>query len=82
MADTDQSTSQGPDLAPVDVLGVIQRTLTDLHGYCSQHPTRVDPQVCMQALERVAGFVGWLPPTQQMPAPQAGQAPAKGARAN
>lgn len=43
-----------------DILGIIQRSLMELHSYCGQPPHNVDPQVCMQVLERTASFVGRL----------------------
>ena len=44
-----------------DILGIVQRGLMELHGYCGQHPQDVDPHVCMQYLERMASFVHKLP---------------------
>ena len=38
MADAQDSSGQGPILTPVDILGVIQRAMTDLHAYCGQPP--------------------------------------------
>ncbi len=47
-------------LSSSDILGIIQRSLMELHSYCGQTPDNVDPQVCMAVLERTAGFVGRL----------------------
>ncbi len=47
-------------LSSSDILGIIQRSLMELHSYCGQQPENVDPQVCMAVLERTAGFVGRL----------------------
>ena len=47
-------------LSSNDILGIIQRSLMELHAYCGQPPENVDPQVCMTVLERTASFVGRL----------------------
>lgn len=62
MPDKEQSTTEGPVLGAEDVLGVVQRTLHQLHGYCAQPPYAVDRDVCLHALQKAAYWLGHLPP--------------------
>ena len=62
MADTPDPQEFPMTLTTNDILGIIQRGLMELHGYCGQHPHNVDRSICLAALERVAQFVGQLPP--------------------
>lgn len=68
MAATPEPTGQGPILEPSDILGVVQRTLLELHGYCGQAPQHVNRDECMKALEKMAHWLGYFPP---LPAPPA-----------
>lgn len=51
-------------LTPNDLCGIIQRMLSELNAYLTQHPAQVDPAICMSYLERCATFVGRLPRPQ------------------
>lgn len=56
-----EETKNTIDLMPGDIVGAVQRMGQELHGYLSQHVSRVDPNVCMAYLERMAQFVRTLP---------------------
>lgn len=45
-------------LTPSNILGIIQRSLSELNAYCNQHPSQVDPHVCMRYLEETGIWVG------------------------
>lgn len=61
-------------LAPVDIVGIIQRQLRDLATYCDRPAEHVDPHVLLGYMGRIAEFAQRLPVPQQ-PAPQAADAP-------
>lgn len=44
-----------------DVLGIIQRQLSELNAYLSQAPANVDRDIVMAYLERSASFAQRLP---------------------
>lgn len=49
------------DLVPSDIVGAVQRMGHELNAYLSQHVSRIDPNVAMAYLERMASFVRALP---------------------
>ncbi len=66
-------------LAPVDIVGIVQRQLRDLATYCDRPADHVDPQVVLGYMGRIAEFV------QRLPVPVGAMAStetAEGARAN
>jgi len=67
-------------LAPVDIVGIVQRQLRDLAAYCDRPAEQVDPQVLLGYMGRIAEFVQRLPmPAGAMASPDTA---AEGARAN
>lgn len=65
-------------LAPVDIVGIVQRQLRDLATYCDRPAEQVDPQVVLGYMGRIAEFVQRLPlQPNTMPSTEA-----EGARAN
>jgi hypothetical protein len=65
MADAPESpAAQGPILEINDILAIVRTTATDLNAYCAQPPQYVDRNVCMHLLEKMAGWLGYLPPLQ------------------
>ena len=60
-APTEASAPTPLQLTPTDVLGSIQRLLTDLHHYLSAPQEHVDPRVVMSFLERGAQLTLALP---------------------
>ena len=60
-------------LAPVDLVGIIQRQLRDLATYCDRPAEHVDPHVLLGYMGRIAEFAQRLPVPQQ-PIAQAGDA--------
>ena len=59
MSEEDNNTKL--DLVPGDIIGAVQRMGQELHAYMSQHASRVDPNVAMAYLERMAQFGRTLP---------------------
>ncbi len=56
---------QIPTILPMEVLGIIQRSLGELNGYLGQPAGMVDPAMIMMRLERIVQWVCTLPPVQQ-----------------
>jgi hypothetical protein len=48
-------------LAPVDIVGIIQRQLRDLANYCDRPAEAVDPHVLLGYMGRIAEFAQRLP---------------------
>lgn len=66
-------------LAPVDIVGIVQRQLRDLANYCDRPAEQIEPDIMLAYMDRIAAFVQRLP--MRGPAPGT-DAPAEGARAN
>lgn len=49
------------ELAPTDLVGIIQRGLRDLDAYCMRPAEAVDPQVIVGYMGRIAEFAQQLP---------------------
>jgi hypothetical protein len=56
-----EETKNTLDLVPGDIIGAVQRMCHELNAYLSQHAAKVDPNVCMAYLERMAQFTRTLP---------------------
>ncbi len=67
-------------LTPSDVLGMVQRALTDMHGYLGQHPMQVDVNQCFAHMDAMKQRLATLQAMQQtiMQAQQAQEGAAKG----
>lgn len=66
-------------LAPVDIVGIVQRQLRDLANYCDRPAEQIEPDVMLAYMDRIAAFVQRLP--MRAPVPTADGA-SEGARAN
>jgi hypothetical protein len=73
----DPATDQMRMILPMEVLGIIQRSLAELNAYLGMPANQVDPAIILARLERMGHWAMTLPRLPQPPDEQASVTAAK-----